>query len=554
MHDKGRRKQDAAVTILPHECDVLVLGSGSAGLTAALTAASRGLAVIVLEKTEVIGGTSAMSGAGTWIPANHHAAAAGIEDSPEEALAYIRAAAPEGWAETEDALWQRLVTESPAMLRFIEQKTPLRFRLTPEPDPLRDLPGAKPRGRMLSPLPLSRWRAGRYAFRIRRSTIPELFTYHEAVETDLYHHPYRTALSLLPQLIWRIVTNTRGKGTALIVGLLRGCLDLGCRIAPNARAVELTQDASGAVTGAVVEQDGTRTAIAARRGVVIATGGFEWDDSLRAAHFPGPVDFLGSPTSNAGDGHRMAQSAGAALAHMDQATLTPSVPTRYQGRVLAMPVPFHTERNAMLVNREGRRFVNELRFNIGEVLDARDPTTGEPLHLPAWVITDARMLDSLPPVRWGAKADPHWMRQAPDIASLARQIDVPPDALADSVARFNAAAAAQHDAEFSRPAKRDAAAAADKRRRAGLDPIVHPPFLALPFNRSILATKGGPRTNEHTEVLREDGSVIPGLFCAGVAMANPIGTRGVGAGTTIGPNMTFGYICGLRLAQRNAAG
>ncbi len=535
-------------------CDVLVLGSGCAGLTAALTAASRGLSVIVLEKTEVLGGTSAMSGAGTWIPANHHAAAAGIADSAEEALTYIRAAAPEGWAETEDALWQHLVAESPAMLRFVEQGTPLRFRLTPEPDPLRDLPGAKARGRMLSPLPLSRWRAGRFARRIRGSTIPELFTYHEAVETDLYHHPYRTAFSLLPRLVWRILTNTRGKGTALIVGLLRGCLDLGCRIELNARAVTLTQDSSGAVTGAVIEQNGRRPRIAARRGVVIATGGFEWDDALRAAHFPGPVDLLGSPTSNEGDGHRMAQAAGAVLAHMDQATLTPSVPTRYQGRVLAMPVPFHTERNAMLVNRDGRRFVNELRFNIGEVLDARDPTTGEPLHLPAWVITDARMLGQVPPVRWGAKVDPGWMRRAVDIATLARQIGVPAEALADSVARFNAAAAAQNDMDFGRPAKRDAAAAGDKRRRAGLDAITQPPFLALPFNRSILATKGGPRTNEWTEVLREDGSVIPGLFCVGVAMANPIGTRGVGTGTTIGPNMTFGYICGLRLAQRNASG
>lgn len=554
MRDKGGRTQDAPVIILPDECDVLVLGSGSAGLTAALTAAARGLSVTVLEKTDVLGGTSAMSGAGTWVPANHHAAAAGIEDSAEEALAYIRAAAPEGWAATEDALWQRLVTESGPMLRFVEEKTPLRFRLTPEPDPLRSLPGAKPRGRMLSPLPLSRWRAGRFARRIRRSTIPELFTYHEAVETDLYHHPYRTTLSLLPRLIWRILTNTRGKGTALIVGLLRGCLDLGCRIALNARAVELTQDAGGAVTGAVVEHGGTRRAIVARRGVVIATGGFEWDEALRAAHFPGPVDYLGSPSANEGDGHRMAQAAGAALAHMDQATLTPSVPTRHQGRVLAMPVPFHTERNAMLVNRHGRRFVNELTFNIGEALDARDPATGAPLHLPAWVITDAHMLDSLPPVRWGRQADPGWMRQAPDIATLAQRIGVPADALADSVARFNAAAAAAHDPDFGRPGKRDAASAGDKRRRAGLDPIVKPPFLALPFNRSILATKGGPRTNEHTEVLRADGSVIPGLFCAGVAMANPIGTRGVGTGTTIGPNMTFGYVCGLRLAQRNAPG
>ncbi len=532
--------------------DVLVLGSGCAGLTAALTAAAQGLRVTIVEKTDLLGGTSAMSGAGTWIPANHHATAAGIADSPDEALAYIRAAAPAGWTETEDALWQRFVAEAPDMLRFVEARTPLRFRLTPEPDPLRDLPGAKPRGRMLSPLPLSRFRAGQFAWRIRPSTIPELFTYHEAVETDLYHHPYRTTLALLPRLAWRLLTNTRGKGTALIVGLLRGCLDLGCQFHLSARAVELITDANGTVTGAVVEQNGARHDIAARRGVVIATGGFEWDSAMRAAHFPGPVDYLGTPSSNVGDGHRMAEAAGAAMAHMDQATLTPSVPTRHENALLAMPVPFHTEPNAMLVNRSGQRFVNELRFGIGEAIDARDPVTGAPLHLPCWVISDARMLRNLPPVRWGARHDPTWLHRAPNIATLAAQIGVPAHALAESVTRFNAAADAREDQEFGRPAKRDAAAAGDKRRRVGLQRIEQSPFLGIRFNRSIMGTKGGPRTNAHGEALRGDGSVIPGLFCAGLSMANPIGTRGVGAGTTIGPCMTSGYICGLRLAARNA--
>ncbi len=533
-----------------HETDALVLGSGAAGLTAALTAAAAGLRVTVLEKSSRVGGTSAMSGAGTWIPANHHAAAAGIEDSAEEALAYIRAAAPEGWAAIEDPLWQRLVTAGPAMLRFVEAHSPLRFALTPEGDPLRDLPGAKPRGRMLSPLPLSRWRAGRFALRIRKSTIPELFTYHEAVETDLYHHPFRTALQLWPRLLWRVLTNTRGKGTALITGLIRGCLDAGVRIETGMRAVELLQDEAGAVTGAVVEHRGTRHRITAQRGVVIATGGFEWDHALLERHFPGPVDYLGSPASNTGDGHRMAEAAGAALDRMDQATLTPSVPVLHEGRLMARPVPFHTEPNAIIVNRHGLRFTNELRFNIGEAMDARD-ASGRPVHPPCWVISDARLLDRLPPARWAARADPGWLRQAGSIAELAARIGLDPAALGATVARYNAACAAGRDAEFGRPSAADAAASGDKRRRGGLEPITQAPFLAMPFNRSILGTKGGPRTNERAEVLRRDGSVIPGLFAAGASSANPIGTRGVGTGTTIGPYMTWGYVAGLTLAQRN---
>jgi 3-oxosteroid 1-dehydrogenase len=537
-----------------HSTDVLVLGSGSAGLVAALAAARRGLSVTVLEKTDRLGGTTAMSGAGTWIPANHLAAAAGIEDSAGEALAYIRAAAPEGWAETEDALWQAFVHAAPEMLRFVEANTPLRYALTPEPDPLRTLPGAKARGRMMSPLPLSRWRAGRFAFRIRRSTIPEIFTYHEAVTTDLYHKPYRTALELWPRLLWRLLTNTRGKGTALVTGLLRGCLAAGVRVELNARALALTQDAMGAVTGAVVERRGQRETWSARAGVLIATGGFEWDAARMARHFPGPLDYRGSPGAHEGDGQRMAEAAGAELARMDQATFTPSVPVRYQGQVLAQPVPFHTEPYAMLVNRHGLRFVNELTFNMGEVLDRRDAASGEPVHLPAWVITDARMLAEVPPVRWAAKADPTWLRQAGDIAGLAALIGVPAAALEASVARFNAAAEAGLDEDFGRPARADAASAGDKRRRAGIKPIIGGPFLAMPFSRSILGTKGGARTNEHAEVLRPDGSVIPGLFAAGIAMANPIGTRNVGTGTTIGPNMTWGYIAGQRLARRNDGG
>jgi len=534
--------------------DVLVLGSGSAGLTAALTAAAEGLSVVVLEKTDRLGGTSAMSGAGTWVPANHHAAAAGIEDSVEEALVYVRAGAPPGWAAEEDALWQAFLRAGPDMLRFVEAATPLRFALTPEPDPLRGLPGAKDRGRMLSPLALSRWRAGRFAFRIRRSTIPEIFTYHEAVTTDLYHRPYRTALSLWPRLVWRWLTNSRGKGTALVTGLLRGCLDRGVEVFLGLRAVELTQTPDGTVTGAVVERAGRREVWAARRGVVIATGGFEWDRGLLARHFPGPVDYLGSPDGNAGDGQRMAAAAGAALARMDQATIAPSIPVRYQGRVLAQPVPFHTEPNAMLVNRHGQRFVNELTFNIGEALDARDPASGAPIHLPAWVISDRVLLDRLPPARWAARADPGWLRQAPDLEGLAALTGLPAAALAASVARFNTAATAGRDEEFGRPARPDAAAAGDRRRRAGIEPIRHPPFIALPLSRAILGTKGGARTNEHAEVLRPDGSVIPGLFAAGIAMASPIGTRNVGTGTTIGPNMAWGYIAGKRLARRNAGG
>src|SRR5262249_37395181 len=235
------------------ERDVLVVGSGSAALSAALTAAQGGLSVTLLEKTELIGGTSAMSGAGTWIPANHHARAVGLADSPEEALTYLRAASPEGWQASEDELWQAFVATAPRLLAFLEQETKLRFALTREPDPLAERPGGKTVGRMLSPLPLSRRLVGPYAAKLRRSTKTHFLTYHEMFVGDAYHQPIRTALRLAPKLFWRLVTGQRGQGSALITGLLEACLRRGCRIELGARAVEFVLEPEGRVAGVVVE-------------------------------------------------------------------------------------------------------------------------------------------------------------------------------------------------------------------------------------------------------------------------------------------------------------
>jgi 3-oxosteroid 1-dehydrogenase len=488
-----------------------------------------------------------MSGGGVWVPANYHARQAGISDSPEEALSYIRAAVPDGWAATEEPLWRSFVEHAPKMLAFVEEMTPLRFALTGEPDPLLDLPGAKQEGRMVSPRPLSRAVAGRFRRKLRPSTQPHIFTYHEMVGTEIYHHPIRTSLRLASRLLWRLLTDRRGQGTALIAGLLRGCLDNGSEVKIGCGATELIVGGAGRVCGVKAQESGAEWRFSARRGVVLATGGFEWDDERRSRHFPGPVDFIASPRSNTGDAHRMAEAVGAELAHMDQANINSAIPSRYEGRPHGMALFYHSEPNAILVDRSGRRFVDEMTFNLGEVLDRRDPKTGEPVHLPVWIVTDERFLKRSPIIRWYARPQPGWMLRAPTIRELARQMKVPADALAATVERFNSFCASGRDEDFHRRTV-NPHANLSRYKEVRLKPIDHPPFLAISFNRSILATKGGPRTNEHGQVLRPDGSVIEGLYCAGVAMANPIGTRAVGAGTTLGPNMTWGYICGLRIA------
>src|SRR5579883_804870 len=535
------------------ESDVVIVGSGSAALSAALRAAVGGLRVTILEKTELLGGTSAMSGAGTWIPANHHARAAGIEDSVEEAIAYIRAASPEGWQQEEDDRWVAFARTAPVMLRFLEEHTPLRFALTHEPDIFAECPGGKRQGRMLSPLPLRKALLGAYAKKLRASTLPHLFTYHEAYDGDLYHHPLQAGLRFGHRLLYRLTTQRRGQGSVLITGLLKGCLDNRCRIETGARVVELMMQPDGAgVAGVVAERGGVRRPYLARRGVVLATGGFEWDDALLDRYFPGPLDWRGSPRANEGDGQRLAASAGAALARMDQANIYPALPTRYEGRPHGIPLIFQAEPHAIVVDRNGRRFVSEYDYNIGEAIDRRDPATGEPLHLPCWVIADARFLKAPLLFRWYAHYEKGWIRKAPSLEALAAAIRVPADALKATVERFNGFARAGRDDDFHR------GESVWERYKAGgpgraMAPLEQPPFLAMPLNRSILGTKGGARTNERGQVLRPDGSVIPGLYAAGLAMANPIGTRAIGAGTTIGPNLTWGFICGESLLRDNRA-
>lgn len=524
----------------------IIVGSGSAALAAALATSRAGSRTLVLEKTGLVGGTSAMSGGGVWVPANHHAQAAGIEDSVEEAVAYMRGAAPPGWEDTEAPLWAAFAAAAPEMLAFVEKNTPLEFALTGEPDPISGIPGSKARGRMLSPRPLSRRVAGPFAQRLRHSTQPHLFTYHEMIGTEIYHHPIRTTLALWPVLAWRWLTGQRGQGTALMAGLLAGCLEAGCAVELECPAVELIRDADGRVCGVVAEKDGRRMRYRAEHGVVLASGGFEWDDERLGRHFPGPVDFRAAPRANAGDGHRMAEAVGAALAHMDQANINSAIPARYEGRPHGMALFYHGEPNAILVDRTGRRFVDEMTFNLGEALDRRDGETGEPIHLPVWIVTDSRFLRRSPIIRWYARPTDGWLLRADTIEELATRMGVPPAALAATVARFNDLCAIGTDEDFHRPVANPHANLA-RYKEVRLEPIA-PPYVAISFNRSILCTKGGPRTNARGQVLRPDGSIIAGLYCAGATMANPIGTRAVGAGTTLGPNMTWGYICGRSIA------
>ena len=526
------------------EYDVIVVGSGAAGLSAALAAAHGGASVLVLEKSRWLGGTTAMSGAGTWVPGNHHMTAAGIADSPEETLEYIKGAAPPGWEATEHELWRVLAEQSAPMLKFLEEETPLRFELVNHPDLYAEAPGGKPFGRMVSTTPISRFRLGRWWNRVRPSVKTQLFTYKELVDGVL-KHPVRGALGMAPTLIWRLLTASVGAGNALVTGLVRGCLDKGCRIELEAPVHRLVMEGD-TVAGVEATIDGERRTVRARRGVVLATGGFDWNRALMERYFPG-LDLTGAPDTNTGDGHLMAAEAGAELAHMDQALISPATFTTYEGRRHAQPLLETYAPHVILVNRHAKRFVSEGSPALGVAVDVRGPD-GRPLHLPAWRIFDARYAKAMTlSMHFGSK-EKGFIRKAGTIEALATEIGLDPATLRATVDRFNGWSKEGIDRDFHRG---ETVWERFYTRDRALGTVAEAPFYAAPFLYVSLGTKGGPRTNRYGQVLRADGSVIGGLYAAGLAAASPIGTKAVGAGTTIGPFLTLGYVAGKSIARRN---
>lgn len=529
-----------------NEYDVVVIGSGAAGLSAALAAGSRGSRVLVLEKSGLIGGTTAMSGGGIWIPCHHRQAEIGATDSREEALDYIRAVAPEGWRDVEEPLWAAFVDHAPQMLSFVEDQTPLRFTPSFEPDPYVEAPGGKPFGRMLSPRPLAARSIGTWRKRIRGPMFSPWLNYEELIDNHFYARAKRLLLRFGPRMIFRMATGRRVMGNALAVGLLRGCLDNGCEVWAEAPACRLIVS-DGRVTGVETTRHGELLQVQARKGVVLASGGFEWNTDMMAEYFPGPVEWTGSPATNTGDGQRMAAEVGARLDRMDQALIFGTTVKPYEGRERGAPAGDYYLPHSMVVNRHGRRFVNEKEMNVGLAFDERDPDTGEPLHLPAWRIYDSQFAARYP-LALPKTSDLATRYSDSTLEGLARQIGVDPDGLVETAERFSRFARAGKDEDFGRGETywdRHRMADPDNEPSPTLGTIEKPPFYAYPFKASFLGTKGGPRTDARGRVVNHQGKVIPGLYAAGNVMANPFGSKAVGAGTTLGPCLTWGYICGL---------
>ena len=301
------------------ECDVLVIGSGGAGLTAALTAAHGGAEVLVAEAAPGLGGSTLFSGALAWVPNNHLMRDAGIKDSTDEVLAYMRACMPE---RKDEKRWRAFAEAAPEMLRFVEANTPLDFRLTVAPDSFAEKTCGKAMGRNVEPWPLSPAVLGDWRELLFESphlsapvTLGEAFAL--VIRSNSRLAGIREKLRLAPSFLKRRLTGQRTMGVALIAGLLKGCRDAGVKPMTNTRARRLISE-NGRVAGVEADVPEGKIMLGARRAVVLATGGFEWDRELVKKYLPGPVEFPHTTPFARGDGLVMAQEAGARLQGMDE--------------------------------------------------------------------------------------------------------------------------------------------------------------------------------------------------------------------------------------------
>ncbi|WP_370328987.1 FAD-dependent oxidoreductase [Mycolicibacterium hippocampi] len=522
-----------------HDVDVVVLGSGGAGLTAALSAAVAGATVEVYEKAETVGGTTAVSGGIVWIPAHGRSTDGPL--STDDAMAYLRA---QSLGFMDDELVETFVHSGAAMLDFVEAHSDLEFEVaTGFPDYKPELPGGKPGGgRSLNAKPFDLAQLGDWRDRI--TSFPADFS-NVGIDAETRAR------------IHAAVDDMSGEfcvaGTALIAGLLKGLLDAGVVPHTGARAVELIADPLG-ITGVRIEQGGSDFRVRARRGVVLGTGGFEWDQRLVEAYLRGPLHGAVSPPNNTGDGLRMAMAHGADLANMGEAWWVPIVQIpgdTYAGHPRSRSVRLERTRpRSIIVNRAGKRFLNEAgEYNsMAGPFHFLDPKLGY-ANDPAWIVFDSIHFKHYGFL--GVDPDgpvPDWFCQSADLAELGEKTGIDTTGLEQTLQAWNSNMADEHDPDFGRGASAydgywgDDKAATPAGKTLG--PIDTAPYFAVPVSVGAMGTKGGPRTDSDGRVLHVNGTVITGLFAAGNAMAGATGKAYGGAGGTLGPALVFGYRAG----------
>ncbi|MEZ5159709.1 MAG: 3-oxosteroid 1-dehydrogenase [Marmoricola sp.] len=544
--------------------DVIVVGAGGAGMSAALAAGHQKLDTVLIEKSDYFGGSTARSGGGVWIPGNHALREAGqvSPDDAEQAKLYLDSivgdAVPKLRRDTH-------IDRGPEVMDFINKTTPVRFKWVPNySDYLPEQPGGRPEGRSVEPVPMDASFLGDELAHLHpaytKAPANMIVTQADFRKISLGLRTIKGPITMFMVLFKRLIAMVARRkmyamGNAICIGLRQGLIDAKVPVVYNTELVGLVVE-NGRVVGVEVEQDGERRQVMARKGVILGSGGFEHSQELREKWLPQPTDSGWSTGSknNTGAGIEAGIAAGAAIDLMDDAWWGPTIP------LPSGPWFCLAERNlpgSIIVNSAGERFMNEALPYVEATHEIYKAHEQGPAAVPAWMIIDQRyrnrylfagLTPRTPfPGRWLKSGA---VQKGATLDELAGRIDVPADALKATVERFNGFATSGVDEDFHR-----GESAYDKyysdhtvKPNPSLHVIDEAPFYAVKIVPGDLGTKGGLVTDENARVLRADGSVIPGLYASGNVSSAVMGNTYAGPGATIGPALVFGYLAALEIA------
>ncbi|WP_416138853.1 FAD-dependent oxidoreductase [Halomonas sp. HK25] len=557
--------------------DVVVVGSGAGAMTAALFAAENGMKTLIVEKSDRYGGTSALSGGGIWIPCNSHLKRKGGGDSRDKALTYLRAATR---GEVEEERLEAYLDLAPKMIDELERISHVRYAVAEKyPDYYPHLPGALAGGRTMDPELFDTSRLGEELEHLREASPSTLlmgriaWTARDAHRAMARERGWRVMLLWLMlrykldfKWRWRSRRDRRaGLGSALVASLRRSLMDRDVPLWLNTDMRELVQN-DGRVTGVVVVREGRECLIEARHGVILASGGFEQNSALRERYLPAPSDRAWSatpPGNNTGAALVAGQALGAATEALERAWWAPTISVTGEDKARGV----FAERafpGAIVVNGRGERFVNEAApyLEFVEAMYADNART-EGKSIPAWVIFDGHFRfhyamgplmpaqikpDRRLPREWRDRV--YW--KADSLTALAQSIGVDPEGLSRTVERVNRFARDGRDEEFDRGGNVFDRYYGDTNVTPNpcLAPLAKPPYYAMRLDAGDIGTKGGLKTDGSARVLNEAGDTIPGLYAIGNCSAAVMGPSYPGAGSTLGPAMTFGYAAALDLVKQ----
>ncbi len=553
--------------------DLLIIGSGAGGLTSAIIAKDLGADVLVIDKSDLYGGTTAMSGGNVWIPCNPQMEALGYSDTQQEAMTYLKHTV--GKDVPEDKL-RCYLQSGPALIRYLQKTTPIQFAAGPLPDYYSSLPGGKARYRALDPVPISARALGDLIQKLRPP------------------HPLTIVAGVSFTTAEIATVLTRGKGWLMTVGLLaaRQFLDfpwrlksklprrltLGsaliarCLLAVKKRSIPIRLETSlssllsqdGRVVGITAVCKGKPIRIQARQGVVIAAGGFSHNAAMRTEFLPRSPDTRWSvtPTEDTGDGIQAGRALGADISLMEEAWWSPA----FQLPVSKLACAMFMDRSfpgSLIVNKQGERFVNEAA-NYDEV--GRAIANAGSIANPGYYIFDSRyrrryLAGPLLPMPsfmdlFLNKDRKQLMLKASSLAGLATKLGLPARALEDTVSRYNQFSEKGLDLDFHRGEDAYERHYSDPAvgPNSTLAPLTSPPYYAMPIYPGDIGTRGGLVTDRDARVLMPDGVPIPGLFAVGNSSASVMGRSYPGGGATIGPAMVFGARAAMSATGKSLPG